>query len=86
MNATTLDSIDLHSTLVSMLAKELRLPETSVEPGRPLTQYGLDSIAALAIAGDLEEMLDIELPATLLWDCPTINDLAESLTTMLRDR
>lgn len=86
MNAITHESLDLRSTLVTMLAKELRLPEASVEPHQPLTQYGLDSIAALTIAGDLEDMLDMQLPATLLWDCPTINELADSLNQMIKDR
>lgn len=86
MNAITLESLDLRSTLVTMLAKELRLPEASVEPNQLLTQYGLDSISALTIAGDLEDMLGMQLPATLLWDCPTINDLADALAQMISER
>jgi acyl carrier protein len=46
----------------------------------------LDSISALTIAGDLEDMLGMQLPATLLWDSPTINDLADSLAQMISER
>lgn len=74
----------LCDTLVQMLVQELRLPAGSVATDKPLTQYGLDSIAALTIAGDLEEMLGLELPSTLLWDCPTIDHLARYLSDTLQ--
>jgi len=77
---------DLCNTLVQMLTQELRLPADSVLIDKPLTQYGLDSIAALTIAGDLEDMLGIELPSTLLWDCPTIDHLARYLSDVLQER
>lgn len=79
----TLNQYQLQTTLVGMLTKELRLPEGAVDTTTPLTQYGLDSIAALTIAGDLEDLLGLELPPTLLWDCPTIADLASSLDSMV---
>jgi len=39
----------------------------------------LDSVAAVGLAGELEDWLDVELPATILWDYPTIAALAEYL-------
>lgn len=80
------DLDSLCTTLVDMLARELRLPASSVLTDKPLTQYGLDSMAAVAISGDLEEMFDTELPSTLLWDCPTIEHLAAFLAQMLQAR
>ncbi|XZG70407.1 acyl carrier protein [Chitinibacteraceae bacterium HSL-7] len=80
------DLTHLRTTLADMLARELRLPVGSVASDQPLTQYGLDSIAALTIAGDLEDQLALELPSTLLWDCPTIDHLAEYLSNMLLER
>jgi hypothetical protein len=46
----------------------------------PLTRYGLDSIDAVTIVGDLEDSLDLELPSTLFWDYPTIEKSAQYLT------
>jgi acyl carrier protein len=80
------DLHDLREMLRHMLARELRLPSHSIETDKPLTQYGLDSIAALTIAGDLEEALSMELPSALLWDCPTIDALARHLCGMLQGR
>lgn len=83
MSAITLDMHDIRETLTKLVTKELRLPKGSVATNLPFTQYGLDSISALTIAGDLEDMLGLELPATLLWDCPTIDDLAKALTDLV---
>jgi acyl carrier protein len=62
-----------------LLSRELKMPQSEVKLDIPLTQYGLDSIAALTIAGELEDKFGLELPSTLLWDYPTINDLAKYL-------
>ncbi|MDQ7804456.1 beta-ketoacyl synthase N-terminal-like domain-containing protein [Amycolatopsis sp. A133] len=50
------------------------------EPDRPLGDYGLSSRQAVGITADLEERLGRRLPATLLWESPTIDHLARSLT------
>ena len=83
MNPQRYDTEQLNQILVNMLAKALRIEPERVDRDRPFTHYGLDSIAALMVSGDLEEALSIELPSTLLWDCPTINALAARLGEML---
>ena len=75
----TLDTTDLRAVLINMLSREWRVPPESIDCDRPLTEYGLDSITALTISGELEELLNTELPSTLLWDCPTVNAIAERL-------
>jgi len=82
MTTKSLEFADLRAVLVQMLSHQLKLPDGSIDGDRPLTHYGLDSIAALMIAGDLEDRLGFELPSTLLWDCPTIDALAAHLTGM----
>ena len=58
--------------LVSQLADVLSIDPSTIEVTQPLTRYGLDSIDAVTLVGDLEDWLDLELPSTLLWDYPTI--------------
>ena len=58
--------------LVSQLADVLSIDPSTIEVSQPLTRYGLDSIDAVRLVGDLEDWLDLELPSTLLWDYPTI--------------
>ncbi|WP_217709541.1 type I polyketide synthase [Amycolatopsis sp. Hca4] len=52
----------------------------TAEPDRPLGDYGLSSRQAVGIAADLEDRLGRSLPATLLWESPTIDHLVRSLT------
>lgn len=86
MNPQLHDITELRATLTELLARELRMPPAEVLGDLPLLQYGLDSISALTISGELEELLDIELDSTLLWDCPTLDHLASFLDDTLRAR
>lgn len=79
MNCKPFDLQHYRSKLGAMVEREMRLEEGSVATDRNLAEYGLDSIAALTIAGDLEDELGVELPPTLLWDYPSIDDLANYL-------
>lgn len=72
--------------IIELLSRELKISAADIKPELPLTQYGLDSITALTIAGELEDELGLELPSTLLWDCPTITELADYLAATLTGR
>jgi len=79
MNCVPFDLPHYRNKLSAMVEREMRLEQGTVASDRNLAEYGLDSIAALTIAGDLEDELGIELPPTLLWDYPSIDDLASYL-------
>ncbi|WP_085314307.1 acyl carrier protein [Derxia lacustris] len=87
MNLSSPDlATSLRSLLADLLGRELRIPPHEVDPARALTSYGLDSIAALTVSGELEERLGLELEPTLLWDCPTIDAIADHLAGHLAAR
>ncbi|TDD87523.1 type I polyketide synthase [Actinomadura rubrisoli] len=65
--------------LIEQIARRSRTPAAEVDPDRPLEEFGLASRDAVAIAGELEQMLARALPATLVWEHPTINKLAVAL-------
>ncbi len=65
--------------LVSQLAKQLSLDPNNIKVQEPLTLYGLDSIDALTLVGEMEDWLELELPSTLLWDYPTVEKAATFL-------
>ncbi len=69
----------IQNWLVEQLADVLSLDADSIDVNESLTRYGLDSIDAVTLVGDLEDWLDLELPDTLLWDHPTIAGAAEFL-------
>ncbi|MGP3959246.1 beta-ketoacyl synthase N-terminal-like domain-containing protein [Nonomuraea sp. 3N208] len=51
-----------------------------VDPDRPLEEHGLSSREAVAVAGELGELLGRELSPTIVWEHPTINLLARALS------
>lgn len=65
--------------LINQLAEQLSLDSSTIEVSEPLTRYGLDSIDAVTLVGDLEDALDLELPDTLFWDHPTIEQSSQYL-------
>ncbi|MFJ9779746.1 beta-ketoacyl synthase N-terminal-like domain-containing protein [Amycolatopsis sp. NPDC101161] len=52
-----------------------------VDPGRPLHETGLSSRDATALAADLGEFVGRSLDVTLVWQYPTVDALAEYLST-----
>lgn len=67
----------------TLVAKEMRVEPQTLDPQQKFTSYGLDSIVALSVSGDLEDLTQLELEPTLLWDYPTINALAEYIVFQL---
>ena len=70
----------IQTWLINHLAEQLGLAPQEIDVQKPFTEYGLDSIVGVSLAGDLEEWLGLQLSPTLLWDYPTIAMLARHLT------
>ena len=66
--------------IVTEVATLLEVERSSIDPNAPLYSLGVDSLKALGLAGSLSGWLDRELPATLMWDYPTIDAIAVALT------
>ncbi len=72
------------TTIRTLVAKEMRVEPDTLDPNQKFTSYGLDSIVALSVSGDLEDLTQLELEPTLLWDYPTIDALAEYIVSELQ--
>jgi len=70
---------EIRDFISARLAARLEVRVEELDPETPFSQYGLDSRNALRLSGELEEWLGRELPPTLVWDYPTIEDLARHL-------
>jgi acyl carrier protein len=56
---------------------------TQIDPRQPLRNQGLDSLLATELAQVLGDRLDTGVPATLAWNYPTIEAVADHLLEQL---
>jgi acyl carrier protein len=63
--------------LMQWMQTELSLETSSIDPSQALLSYGMDSVHAMMLVGDLEGHLGTQLSPTLAWDYPTVQALAE---------
>ena len=74
------DETRLRQWLTDKVAELLQLKSSDIDPAKPLGEYGLDSMAAVTLTGELEDMLAVEISPSLPYEHPTINALAKELT------
>lgn len=72
-------SQEIKAWLISKVAEKLEVSSEKIEITEPLANYGLSSLAAVSLSGELQEWLFRELSPTLLYNYPTIQALAEYL-------
>ncbi|WP_248277637.1 non-ribosomal peptide synthetase/type I polyketide synthase [Brasilonema sp. UFV-L1] len=65
--------------LVAKIAEHLQVSPVEIDIRQALAQYGLNSLAAVRISGELQEWLGREFSPTLLYDYPTLEGLARHL-------
>jgi acyl carrier protein len=70
--------------IVHRLARMLGVRPEAIGVDDPLADYGLDSVEAIALSGDLSDHLGRRWPPTLVWDYPTIAELARFLATQMK--
>jgi acyl carrier protein len=72
--------------LVTRVADYLRMAVEDIDTSVPLAEYGLDSLHAVAICGEVEDEFELAVDPTLLWDNPTIDALSTALDDKLPGR
>ncbi|MCP2344663.1 6-methylsalicylic acid synthase [Nonomuraea roseoviolacea subsp. carminata] len=67
----------------AQIAKEMRLAPADLQPHRPLVEQGLDSVLTVVVRRRLEKRFRCSLPATLLWQQPTVAAVADYIAGLL---
>ncbi len=70
---------DLRAVLRDLLARQLGLDPASIDERERFHRYGLDSAGARSLTQELARQLGRPLPATVVWDHPTLDRLARHL-------
>jgi phthiocerol/phenolphthiocerol synthesis type-I polyketide synthase A len=66
--------------LRAALARELRIAEPDLPVDRPFIELGLNSLMAMSIRREAEQLVGMELSVTMLWNHPTVSALSTFLT------
>ena len=83
-NSKTLpDTSEIQDWIVSYIAELLEVEPELVDPTISFDRYGLDSSAAYALTGDLEDWLGREIDPTAIYDYPTVEALSEHLSSVV---
>ncbi|MCC7361295.1 MAG: type I polyketide synthase [Anaerolineales bacterium] len=62
--------------LTRQIAQVLRLPPSQLDPHTPFGSLGFDSLMAVEVKTNLERQLGLVLPVSLVWNYPTLAELA----------
>jgi acyl transferase domain-containing protein/acyl carrier protein len=73
------DSATIAAWIVAHLSVELEVEAASIDVHRPFAHFGLDSVLAVTLAGELGVWLGRPVPPTLAWNFPSIAALARHL-------
>ncbi|MFD8303017.1 SDR family NAD(P)-dependent oxidoreductase [Streptomyces sp. NPDC059690] len=75
----------LRAALRQLVSELCGVPQEEIDAAAPLATYGLTSRAAVDLAGRLERLLKRPLPATLVWEHPTMDRLVQHLCPVPQD-
>ncbi|HVZ31104.1 MAG TPA: KR domain-containing protein, partial [Polyangiaceae bacterium] len=73
----------LLEALVDAVSSVLRVEKARIDPERPVTELGMDSMRALELRGKLAVLCERPLPTALLFECRTPRALARRLQALL---
>src|SRR6185295_1152022 len=71
--------------LTQLAAGVLRIPASNIHPAVPLSAMGLDSMAAAELTTLIEDEICHELPATVLFECPSLESLSRFIEARIAE-
>jgi acyl carrier protein len=77
---------ELRSWLLERVAFYLDQPTETIDPGVPLTDYGMNSIYAVSVVADIEDRFGVEFETIPTWSHPDINLIAEYVEKVLAEQ
>lgn len=75
----------IRSWLITNIASVVNMEPASIDVQQTFDNYGLDSLQAVSLSGDLEIWLNREISPTVVWDYPTVEQLARHLSENQRN-
>jgi len=73
---------NLEAWLVTKISSLTGVQEKEISVEQPFARFGLDSVAAVSLSGELEDRLGTKLSPRVLYDYPSVKALADHLSTL----
>ena len=70
---------EIEAWLCAWIGQRLALPADRIDPTKPFSDFGIDSLTAVELTTSLGAWLKRELPTTLVWDYPNVRNLAANV-------
>ena len=70
---------EIEAWLIDRIARKVPMDRRKIDPRQPFNSFGIDSVTAASLTGDMEEWMGRELSPTLMYDYPSINELGKHL-------
>jgi len=70
----------LTTWLVTKVKTIAKIESTEVDINEQFINYGLNSVDAVNLSGELEDYVGYEIPASIMYEFSTINELAQQLS------
>ena len=74
---------DINQWLVRSMARTLKIDADAIETNVAFDRYGMDSVVAVELTGELEKLAGRKLSPTLMYDYPTVDALSGHLAVEL---
>ena len=72
----------IETQLLQWLQHHCQVPDTELNGDKPFAEFGVDSLAAMELSGELENWLRIKIPTIVAWQYPTPTTLATYLARL----
>jgi acyl carrier protein len=69
----------IQAWFVSYLADLLEIEPTQIDIRKSFDSYGLDSVSAITVVGDLEDWLGYSIASEIIYEYPSIEVLSQHL-------
>lgn len=75
----------IRNKLREMVARQGDVDDGEMDDDVNMGEYGLDSASAVSMMDELEDMIGISLPPTMIYENPTIEELTDAVDRASRD-
>lgn len=77
---------NLESAVITAIAKQKMLDESSISTASSLESLGISSLDAITIVYEIEEQFDVEVPNEQLESLKTVQDIVDGITNLIKSK